>query len=181
MLAGRWPRVCGVCGGVHGAWDCGAPGSVVLRGSGFRLRAWLHVPHVGLCCPRSLRTRRVLLLLLIPFRTSSSGWGLTSPLFPPPDASDRPSGDVSLRDPPRHRGLAPSSPRFSRTCCPQPPHSGSCPGPGSAFLHGGVPSPERFPPTGLSPTVLPLPGVCPSRPRVPSEKGTGLNYLFSLC
>lgn len=42
---------------------------------------------------------------------------------------------------------APSSPRFSRTCCPQPPHTGSC----SAFLHGGVPSPECLPPPDCPP------------------------------
>lgn len=67
--AGRWPRVCGAWGSAeHGGLCCSgvcvAQGSVLLgalwcsgvcgvQGSGFQLCAWLCVPHVSLCHPRS--------------------------------------------------------------------------------------------------------------------------------
>ncbi|XP_061855344.1 syntaxin-3 isoform X1 [Colius striatus] len=64
----------------------------------------------------------------------------------------------------------PSSPRFSRTRCPRPPCTGSCPSP-----------PRGTPPRTLSAAVLPLPGLSPSRPFLPFARGTRLSYLLPLC
>ena len=146
------------CSGLFGAQASALPG--VLRcsglrgaqGSGFRLHALACVyPRVGLCRPRSLRTRRALLQPLVPFPAGLSGWGLTSLPFPPPDASDCPSSDISQQDPPRHRSPVPSSLPAS---------------PGPVALSPGVPAPTL----GSGSEPLPLP------PRRDTDTGT-----FSLC